>query len=139
MCLQLVFPAGICQQRWWCIKHIASESGFFINKGTDISSFCDIKIGRSRITDSGKPAAVLGSHSANPAFSAAPTLTFLLGPVLLRTVWLNGQGTHVPFHVGLVALHCFCLVLTLRHFRRKSFPRCQARRGAGLCVLLSVW
>ena len=105
MCLPLVFPTGICQQRLWCTKCIASVSGHFHKQWKNISSVWRIKNYSGRITHFKKSSIMLRRDFANQLFSPSRILIFLFLdlPSLFKALahWMRHK-----------ACFCFCFFLT---------------------------
>ena len=143
MCLPLVFPTGICQQRLWCMKCIASVSGHFHKQWKNISSVWGIKNYSGGITHFKKSSIMLRGDFANQVFSPRILIFLFLDlPSLFKALahWMRHK-----------ACFCFCFCFDyccvlysslsgpqIYTLDRSLFPTCHMRGGKdmNLCLLV---
>lgn len=120
MWLPLVFPTGICQQRLWCMKSIASVSGHFHKQWKNISSVWGIKNYSGRITHFKKSSIMLRKDFANQVFSPSRILIFLfLGlPSLFKALahWMRHKLSFFFFFATVVCYILLSLLLKFIHW-----------------------
>lgn len=123
MWLPLVFPTGICQQRLWCMKSIASVSGHFHKQWKNISSVRN-KNYSGRITHFKKSSIMLRKDFANQVFSPSLNLDFFVpwSSLFIQSSLAHWMRHKLPFFFFATVVCYILLCSQVYTLDRSLFP-----------------